>query len=132
MSPAKSIHSVLQWPIQRMIYDLIGKNGEIIPECPIQTIDNVKVADVVWISPERYSQVKAEAVYSKAPEVCIEIVSASNSKAELLAKKSLYLLAGSEDVWICFEAGEISFYDGSGGMERSRLIAEMPGRVDIS
>lgn len=130
MSPAKNIHSVLQWEIQRTIYDLLGKNGKIIPECSIQTSDNVKVADVVWISSERYAQVKDEIAYSLAPEICIEVISASNSKSEMLAKKDLYLEAGAEEVWLCSLEGKISFYDCSGQIECSLRIPDFPLQVD--
>ena len=80
MSPAKNIHSVLQGRIQRKLFKRLGDRGEIIPECAIQISDNVKVADVAWLSPERYQQVKHEIAYSIAPGLCIEIISASNSK----------------------------------------------------
>ncbi len=131
MSPAKSAHSVLQWHIQRTIYDLIGKQGEVIPECPIQTSDNVKVADVAWISPQRYAQVKDEIAYSQAPELCIEVISASNTEQEMLIKRGLYLEAGAEEVWLCSPQGEIRFYDASGPIDCSRLIPAFPSQVDI-
>lgn len=132
MSPAKSIHSVLQWEIQRTIYDRLGNNGKIIPECPIQTSDNVKVADVVWISPQRYERVKHEAAYSIAPEVCIEVISASNSKEEMMEKTALYFAAGAMEVWICSIDGILSFYNPSGEISESTMIQDFPKHVDVS
>ena len=132
MSPAKNIHSVLQWEIQRTIYDLLGKNGKVIPECSIQTSDNIKVADVVWISSTRYEQVKHEIAYSTAPEICIEVISASNTHQEMMEKKSLYLEAGAEEVWFCSVEGQIRFYDRSNELEHSRLIPDFPQQVDAS
>jgi len=111
MSPAKNIHFVLQGRIQRELFKRLGDRGEVIPECAILTSDNVKVADVAWISPERYQQVKHEIAYSTAPELCIEVISASNSKQEMLEKKDLYLEVGAVEVWLCSPDGEISFYD---------------------
>ena len=132
MSPAKNIHSVLQWEIQRTIYDLLGHNGKAIPECSILTSDNVKVADVVWISDARYAQVKHEIVYSIAPELCIEVISASNTKKEMLQKKDLYFAAGAEEFWICTETGELSFYNRSGEMKQSQLLPNFPAKISIS
>ena len=131
MSPAKNAHSVLQWEIQRTIYDLVGNHGKIIPECAIQTSDNVKVADVAWISPERYERVKHEIAYSQAPEICVEIISASNTKNEMLVKKDLYLAAGAQEVWICSMAGEMSFFDLSGELNQSELIKSFPAKLEI-
>jgi Uma2 family endonuclease len=132
MSPAKNIHSVLQGRIQRILFKLLGNKGEVIPECSVRTSDNVKVADVAWISPERYEQVKHEIAYSRAPEICIEVISASNTKLEMLEKKDLYLEAGAEEVWLCSEEGKLSFYDHSGELDRSRLIPDFPPQVDAS
>ncbi len=45
MSPAKNIHSAMQWAIQQTLYDLMGKSGRILPECSVQTQDNVNNHD---------------------------------------------------------------------------------------
>ena len=131
MTPAKNVHSVLQWEIQRTIYDLIGNQGKLIPECAIQTRDNVKVADVTWISAERYEQVKHEIAYSQAPEICVEIISDSNTKKEMLEKKELYFEAGAQEVWLCSIDGEMSFYSLSGELKQSELIKKFPLRLVI-
>ena len=131
MSPAKSNHSVLQWRIQRCIYDLLGKQGEVIPECPIRTSDNVKVADVAWISDARFQQVRDEIAYSVAPEVCVEVISTSNSQDEMNTKKALYFAAGAREVWFCDEAGTLSFHGPTGVLAHSVMIPGMPGRVQI-
>jgi Uma2 family endonuclease len=131
MSPAKNTHSVLQGRIQRELFKRMGSHGEIIPECAIQTADNVKVTDVAWISPERYQQVKHEIAYSTAPELCIEVISASNSKLEMLEKKALYLAVGAVEVWLCSPEGELSFYNRDGELEASRLVPGFPHKVEI-
>ena len=130
MSPAKNIHSVLQGRIQVELFKRLGDHGVIIPECAIQTSDNVKVADVAWISPERYHRVKHEIAYSTAPELCIEVISASNSKEEMSEKKALYFEAGAVEVWLCSPEGEIDFYDRSGELATSRLFPGFPLQVD--
>lgn len=130
MSPAKNNHSVLQWRIQRWIYDLLGKTGEVIPECAIRTTDNVKVADVAWISDERFRQVRDEIAYSVAPEVCVEVVSASNTRQELYTKMALYFEAGAREVWLCAEDGTLSFHGPDGALAHSGVIPGMPGQID--
>ena len=129
MSPAKNRHSVHQFEIQRILINLI-KNGKAIPECSVQTSDNVKVADVGWISEARYEQVKTEAAYSIAPEICVEVRSASNTAGEFNAKKRLYFQAGAEEVWRCSEDGGLTFFDRNGELNRSRLFPSFPNQVN--
>lgn len=131
MSPAKNIHSVLQWRIQRTLYQLIGNKGEIIPECSVQTEDNVKVADVAWISEARFQQVRHEIAYSVAPEICIEVMSAGNTHREMKKKSGLYLKAGAKEVWICDENGTMRFYNHGGRLKQSVLIPKFPGKIEL-
>ena len=37
----------------------------------------------------------------RAPEICIEVLSLSNSPAEMNEKRDLYFEAGAHEVWIC-------------------------------
>lgn len=110
MSPAKNQHSIYQGEIEYLLRTM-SKTGKAYPECPIQTTDGVKVADVVWISPERYQQVKNEEICSVAPEIYIEVKSASNIQIEMSEKRSLYLAVGAKEVWFCDGNGEIRFFD---------------------
>ncbi|HAO21114.1 MAG: hypothetical protein BWK80_53475 [Desulfobacteraceae bacterium IS3] len=131
MSPAKNIHSAMQWAIQQTLYDLMGKSGRILPECSVRTQDNVKVADVVWISEQRFQQVRHEIAYSLAPEICIEVLSSGNTKKEMRKKVRLYLNAGAKEVWICTEDGKMSFYNHDGKLKRSSFVSDFPSQVKI-
>ena len=130
MSPAKNQHSVFQSDILGRLYVLQGR-GRAIAVCAIQTSDNVKVADVTWISEARLRQVKQEAAYSQAPEICVEVRSASNSQKEMNQKMALYFEAGALEVWFCGDDGRMTFYSLEGQLERSRIIADFPNQVDI-
>ncbi|WP_286019379.1 Uma2 family endonuclease [Candidatus Venteria ishoeyi] len=47
-------------------------------------------------------QVNSEATpYQQVPEICIEIVSPSNSQAEMKEKIQLYLEYSMVEVWVC-------------------------------
>ena len=48
--------------------------------------------------------------YSAAPEICVEIISPSNSMAEMHEKISLYLAQGAQEVWLCDQEGKISYF----------------------
>ncbi len=130
MSPAKNRHAVLQGKIERIIVQL-NPSGECYPECPIQTGDNVKVADVVWVSDSRFQKIKDEDACSIAPEVCIEVKSESNTMKEMMFKKDLYLKAGAQEFWLCDELGEMSFYDVEGELEQSIRFPDFPKKISI-
>ena len=125
MSPAKVKNSFFQG----LIVDLLNSfltTGFAFPECAIETSDNIKVADVVWASDERLTIIENEVAASIAPEICVEIISASNTLGEMLLKRDLYLDAKAEEVWLCDEAGNLSFYNRQGELNRSLLVPEFP------
>jgi Uma2 family endonuclease len=66
-----------------------------------------------------FKQYGYETPYSHAPELCIEIVSPSNSKEEMTNKVQLYLQAGAAEVWIVWENGIVDYYDKTGKLEFS-------------
>ncbi|CAG1021108.1 hypothetical protein DOJK_00786 [Patescibacteria group bacterium] len=97
--------------------------GIALVNCSIQTVEGVKVADVAWCSKEFIKYHGYETPYTNAPEICVEIVSPSNSKEEMLNKVSWYLQAGAKEVWVVWENGIIEYYDGSGQLVQSNYIA---------
>ena len=129
MSPAKIKHSFYQGLIVELLNSLMKHPGFAFPECAIQTNDNVKVADVVWCSEARFNQIEEEFAASVAPEICIEIISASNSLVEMEEKKDLYLAAQAEEVWLCDSKGNIKFYNQQGELAESLLVPNFPRQV---
>jgi len=129
-TPLKSSHSVLKGKITYKLNELAKESDKVFPNCPIETEDNVKVVDVAWISQKRYQKVKHEVVYSIAPEICIELVSLSNSQQEMNDKKALYFQAGTQEVWFCSEEGQIEFYTEDGKLEKSVLVPEFPSFIE--
>src|SRR5581483_4537020 len=90
MSPASNYHGSLQNQVARNI-EKRKKGGTIINECSIETSDGVKVADVAWASDKFIAEFGEVTPYPKAPEICVEVVSPSNSKASIEFKVELYL-----------------------------------------
>ena len=129
MSPAKIKHSFYQGLIVELLNSLIVDRGFAFPECAVQTSDNVKVADVVWCSETRFNSIEEEFAASIAPEICIEIISASNTLKEMEEKKDLYLEAQAEEVWLCDSEGNIKFYDRQGELLQSLLVPQFPQQV---
>ena len=69
-------------------------NGRTLTECPISTADGVKAADVAWASPECMRQLGDGVCFPLAPDICVEVVSPSNTEPELKEKMALYFDAG--------------------------------------
>jgi Uma2 family endonuclease len=69
---------------------------------------------VAWCSKAFFNQHDYETPYTQAPEICIEIVSPSNSKNEMIEKTQLYLQADATEVWIVWEKGTVDYYGKTG------------------
>jgi Uma2 family endonuclease len=65
---------------------------------------------------------------TRAPEICIEVVSPSNSVKELREKTEAYLTAGAEEVWIVYlQSKRCEFYGRQGLMQRSSYAVDVAG-----
>jgi len=124
MSPATVLHVLLQNAIADLLKASTA-NGKTLLELPVQTAENVKVPDVAWLSPERYDIIKRSAVSPVAPEICVEVLSPSNTLAQMMHKKDLFLAAGAVEFWLCDDKGRLVFYDASGDIRHSRLVPRM-------
>ncbi|MBI3154381.1 MAG: Uma2 family endonuclease [Burkholderiales bacterium] len=98
MSPASNRHGMVQVDVAAELRQRPG--GRVIVECSIQTSDGVRVADVAWASDARLARFGEATPFPGAPELCVEIMSPTNSWAEMHMKAALYLEAGAEEVWI--------------------------------
>jgi Uma2 family endonuclease len=127
MSPVKVYHSAFQGKISRLLPD----NGIVLPECAIKTTKGTKVADIAWCSEQRFKIIEREAECSVAPELCIEVISSSNTKIEMEEKRQLYISAGAIEFWVCDEEGEVMFFDANGQLKNSKLVPSFPGKVRI-
>ena len=120
MSPASNEHGRIQ---SRLAASLINKypKGEVVTECSIQTSDGVKVADVAWLSEAFVHEFGIVTPFPKAPELCIEIVSPSNSKIEIQTKIDLYLARGADEVWVVYALDDIHMFSHMGRIEKSQV-----------
>jgi Uma2 family endonuclease len=128
MSPPSNYHSSVQG---RLIQRLNGMGGEASPEVSILTAAGVFVADVAWKSAEFRRRHKFETPFPVAPELCIEVVSPSNSIPELNEKRAAYLGAGAREVWIVYpQSKRCEFYGPRGRLEASAHAVDLAGLFD--
>ncbi len=127
MNAVKVIHSLYQGEIEYLLHSLL-KGGRAFPECAIKTRKGTRVADVAWATTERIKIIKHETECSIAPEICIEVLSNSNTIDEMNEKRSLYFESSAQEVWLCVD-GNIYFYNVQGKIEKSSLAPEFPQRI---
>jgi len=110
MSPPPGFqHSRRQGHIIGILNQLLPQ-GQTLPECPLSTADGVKAIDVAWLALGRSEIDQDPVVLTRAPEICVEILSPSNMRSEIDEKRALYFDAGAAEVWICDLEGSLSFF----------------------
>jgi len=127
--PPRSRHAEFQGEITVLLRRKEG--GLSMPECPIQTEEGVKAADVAWVSQERRASRVNDPVYLIAPEICVEVLSPSNAAGELEERKRLFFAKGALEFWVCGLNGEMSFFDPGGPIPHSRLYPDFPKHVRL-
>ena len=126
MSPPSYYHGTLQARLVRKLATALG--GEATVEAPIATPAGLFVADVAWASREFATRNQDRWALMLAPEICIEVVSASNSVKELNEKRAAYLAAGAREVWIVYpKAKRCEFYGAQGLLESSVYPVDLAG-----
>jgi Uma2 family endonuclease len=125
MTPPSYYHGVIQGRLCRMLGAL---GGETSVEAPIATATGLFIADVAWASSEFVRRHAGETPLMSAPEICIEVVSPSNSVKELREKVAAYLAAGATEAWIVYpQSKHCEFYGKAGLLQRSAYAVELSG-----
>lgn len=131
LSPHKNRHPRLQKALLKRL-DQHAPEGESFPEYALATPQGVKAPDVVWMSPERKREMDATGDPSTlAPEICVEVMSRSNTEDEMEEKRRLYRDIGAKEIWLVNEDGRIRFF-GEDELESSRIAPSCPVEIDLS
>jgi len=128
--PPRSFHAQYQTEIAVLMRRLL-KNGRSIVECPIETSEGVKAADVVWVSEERRKSRPNDPAFLIAPEICVEVESPSNSAGEFMERQRLFFERGAQEFWICGILGDMTFCDPSGQIPQSNLCRDFPKKLSL-
>ncbi|HEX9783387.1 MAG TPA: Uma2 family endonuclease, partial [Opitutaceae bacterium] len=107
--------------------------GRVFTECPISTVDGVKVADVAWVSSECLRELGECVCFPRVPDTCVEVLSLGNSAAEIREKTALYFDAGVSEVWHCSLTGLMTFLrEGeTSPVPASSICPEFPAQVQL-
>ena len=117
MSPASTYHGRIQGRISQKLASL---GGETLIEVGIATHFGLFVPDIAWASTNFLRAYGGDTPLTRAPEICIEVVSPSNSVKEMEEKRAAYLAAGAQEVWIVYpQSKRCEVYGPQGRLPRS-------------
>jgi Uma2 family endonuclease len=125
VSPPTVRHGVIQAFIARELARQ-RPEGTTITECPVETDIGVRVPDVVWASPAFMRRHGSESTFRAAPDLCIEVLSPTNTRAEIGEKVAAYLTAGAREVWVVGDDGAPDIHTSAGRATVSELGFELP------
>ena len=130
MSPANNWHAAVQAYLTRLLGNALP-DGMVYTECSVLTEAGVWVPDVAWGSVDFLQDQGVNTPFGRAPEICVEVLSPSNSQGEIDAKVKAYLAAGAREVWLVRARDGVSFIGPEGVMARSAFVAEvkMPSSI---
>jgi Uma2 family endonuclease len=118
--PAPPIHGSFAFRVARLLDASLG--GEASVECPVLTDIGVRVPDAVWVPEQRRQEVRGRQPLQAAPEICVEVLSSSNTLEELTEKTRAYLLAGAREViWVDPDAQSVRFFGANGETTTSQF-----------
>jgi Uma2 family endonuclease len=128
MSPATNYHGQLQGRLCRIFGAL---PGEAFVESSVVSAERLMVPDVVWASAAFLAAHRDETPYTRAPEICIEVVSPSNSLQELREKVAEYLAMGAVEAWIVYpQSKRVSFHGRQGELASTAYPVDLAGLFD--
>jgi Uma2 family endonuclease len=130
--PPAPKHGNFQSEVAYLLRSLLSA-GRVITECPLSTSDGVKAIDVAWLKAGRAHELGVTSCLVRAPEICVEVLSASNSPAEVAEKIDLYFEAGAQEVWTCDQEGVLEFHVSSSSEVRqaSELCPGFPPAISF-
>ncbi|MBF0627281.1 MAG: Uma2 family endonuclease [Magnetococcales bacterium] len=124
MSPASNRHARFQGQIMTLLARQM-EDGSILTECSIDTEAGVKVPDVAWGSDSFMQQYGDQTPFPMAPELCIEVISPSNSERQMQWKMALYFARGAKECWLVSETGTVRIFTSHGEQIGSSLGIEL-------
>jgi Uma2 family endonuclease len=100
MSPVGKTHGIASMRVGESLRKALG--GHTMAEVGVATSIGVRAPDVAWCSDAYLKAHPEEMPLSSAPELCIEIASASNALPKLREKAMAYVNAGAREAWLMF------------------------------
>lgn len=124
MSPVGKTHGIASMRVGESLRKALG--GQAMAEVGVATSIGVRAPDVAWCSDAYLKAHPEEMPLSSAPELCVEIASASNALPKLREKAMAYVNAGAHEAWLMFpDTRRVEIYG------RQGLMAATAFDVDV-
>ena len=100
--PPKHKHHLAQHRLQRLLANAAGEAGEVATELGYRPVPEHEYweADVAFVFRDRWDQIPREGNMQGPPELVVEVLSPSNTAAEIRDKRKLCLENGSHEFWV--------------------------------
>jgi Uma2 family endonuclease len=134
--PPKFKHSIIQSRMVQLIASVCPPGGFVTTELGFRALPEgeYRTADVAYISPARFAVAKGADYFQGAPDMVIEVLSPSNTKAEM-RERAVCLANGCLQFWVLDEVKRlvtVSTPDGSVTVYRSGQVIPLPLFGDAS
>jgi Uma2 family endonuclease len=126
MSPTFNYHGWYQARLA-VLFGQLAPDGQPFVELAVLTDSGLFEVDVAWT--RDFRNVREQKYASRAPEICVEVESESNTPQELQRKKEALFSAGCSEVWIVRKGGEIAFHAQGRVLVRSILLPTFPANI---
>ena len=102
VSPPKHKHFKIQVAVHELLHTRLGQKGRVATEFPFIPGSNVefRIADIAFITEIRYRAIADDDNLQGAPDLVVEVLSPSNTAAEMYEKERLCLATGSLEFWV--------------------------------
>ncbi|MGH8679960.1 MAG: Uma2 family endonuclease [Burkholderiales bacterium] len=107
------VGSAVAWALKSQL------GGEAVTEVSVLTDRGVRAPDVVWMATERWNECKGQSPLLRVPDICVEVLSPSNTREEIAMKVGAYLRGGAREVIVVGLTGEVEFFGTEGKRESS-------------
>jgi Uma2 family endonuclease len=129
MSPVGKSQGIAAGRLVASLQRALG--GHAMVEVGVATAIGVRAPDVAWCSDAFLAAHPEEMPLSAAPELCVEIVSASNALPKLREKALADLTAGATEAWIVFpRSRQVEIYGRDGRRDATSFGLDMDALID--
>jgi Uma2 family endonuclease len=100
--PPKLRHSLVQQTIRDVLQNAAAGAGPAFVELGFRALPEheFRYADVAWVSKQRWAEQDLNGYFRGTPELVVEVLSPSNTVAEMIGKEKLCLENGAQEFWV--------------------------------
>jgi Uma2 family endonuclease len=102
VAPPKHRHHLIQRRLLRLLQNAAGSADEVSFEFGYRPLPehNYWVADIVLVSRQRWDSIPLDGYFSGTPDLVVEVLSPSNTRAEIRNKTKVCLEQGTREFWV--------------------------------